>query len=73
MIISHEDIAAVVAFMVVRELAETAEERCGPEQAIVDWTLARPDHDADLVALGAFVDVLSWQAASHIENLWRAA
>lgn len=75
MILTHEDIAAVVAYAVARELAETAEETCGGEQAIVEWALARPDDDPDLEAFAGFVDVLSWQTASHIENLfgWRAA
>lgn len=74
-LLTHEDIAAVVAYAVARELAETAEETCGGEQVLVEWALARPDGDPELEAFAGLVDALAWETAAHIENLfgWRAA
>lgn len=75
MIISFSETANLVGHMVALELVAESEEMCGGADAIVGWALARSAHERDLAALGAFVDVLSWQTASYIENLfgWRAA
>lgn len=64
-ILTHADIAQVVAYVVARDLVEASEERCGPEQAIVEWSLERPDDDPDLAALAGLVYALSWEAASE--------
>lgn len=75
MILTHEDIAAVVAYALCRELAAEAEEVCGGSQILVEWALARAEGDPALEAFAGLVDALAWETAAHIESLfgWRAA
>ena len=64
-IVSFETMARLVGFMVVLELDNSAEERCGGEEAFQQWTTEH-DGDADALRLFSCVACLSASALAAL-------
>ena len=71
MILTPEDIGAVVSAVVCIELGAESAEVCGGADALVSWVLALPEDSRDLARFSSALDRLGMATAAHVENLFR--
>lgn len=70
MILTPEDIGAVVSAVLCFELGAESAEVCGGADAIASWVLALDDDSRDLARFSSALDRLGMETAAHVENLF---